>query len=276
MIIINESFSKYSSATGVRASDLKKMAISPAHFKHSEEKDSASFFDGRLIHTILLEPEELEKRYISEKVDRRTKEGKERYNEILKNGLEIIDNETVDYFKQIPYWLSKNEDAKKYVFDKRFDNECSFYVEKDITTGLPLKCRFDRVDTKNNEAVEIKTVASIDAFDRDVGKFMYHLQQAFYEDVYFYATGNKLKKFVFIAIEKKKPFTSKVFILHPDSVKHGRIKYRKALQQYKDCLISGDWDILPEGRESMIVIPSWYEEPEEDILAFDEKNEIVI
>ncbi len=111
--------------------------------------------------------------------------------------------------------------------------EYSYYVT-DPRTGLPLKCRPDYV--KNGCLFDLKTTmdASPIGFARQVGNQAWHLQAAFYVDVYNMATGENVNEFYFIAVENKAPHAVMIHLADEILLAEGRKAYMKCLDQLKD------------------------------------------
>ena len=75
-------YDEYSAMPGLRATDLKLIARSPAHYRwaadHGGQKDSAPLRFGRLAHTVVLEPHLAGAIHVFGG-DRRTKAGRDDY-----------------------------------------------------------------------------------------------------------------------------------------------------------------------------------------------------
>lgn len=116
--------------------------------------------------------------------------------------------------------------------------EYSYYVQ-DPETGLNLKCR---PDYHNGGAlIDIKTTsdASYEGFARQIGNLGYHLQAAFYLDVFNASEGTNYKDFFFIAVESKAPHGVAIYRLDENHIEIGRQAYKKALNKYAEIIQSG-------------------------------------
>ena len=91
MIEYNFPQQAYFDNVGISNSGLGLIAKSPAHYQASLQmtrKQTPALQLGSAVHCAVLEPEEFGKRYALAEFDRRTKEGKAAYQEMLENGQE--------------------------------------------------------------------------------------------------------------------------------------------------------------------------------------------
>jgi exodeoxyribonuclease VIII len=133
----------------------------------------------------------------------------------------------------------------------------------DPVTGVLVKCKFDKL-LHDLSSVDLKTTQDIREFAKSVANYRYHVQQAFYSDVFEWATGEQLCSFDFLAAEKDAPNASKVFALDKPSVDYGRKLYREALNAYASALASGDWS-MPDGAREYLTLPAWAADPDLEV-----------
>lgn len=105
----------------------------------------------------------------------------------------------------------------------------------DPITNLHMKCK---PDIENQGLIDFKSTrdASREAFMRECLKRGYHIQAAWYLDVYNMANGTDFKDFFFIAIENTYPYAVNTLELGHREIELGRQQYREALQEYKEYL----------------------------------------
>ena len=119
--------------------------------------------------------------------------------------------------------------------------------------------------------LDLKTTDSVDSetFMKKVVNLGYDFQAGFYTRAAM-AAFDKPFRFIFVAVERKAPYTVDLFEVSPDMMHEGFYKVEKALDLYAQCDRSGEWP----GRTPMIhtlSYPSWYqshdklEETEEDL-----------
>lgn len=227
------------SATG--STKLKKIYTKTLLHALTEEvnEDSPSLIMGSGLHCAVLEPERFSTEFIvSPKFDRRTKEGKEasaRFEEQA-IGKTIIDPDQMNLIQGMKDAIMAHPVALEMLTGG--EAEYSYYA-KDPETGLELKCR---PDYHNGGAlIDVKTTAdaSFEGFARQIGNLAYHLQAAFYLDVFNASQGTNYKDFFFIAVENKAPHAVAVYRLDENHIEAGRKAYRKALNRYAEFINSG-------------------------------------
>lgn len=147
-------------------------------------------------------------------------------------------------------------------------NEVSIYWD---WMGVKCKARLDRVAIEEGLVLDLKTTDTVepDLFLKKVIGLGYDFQAAYYAKAAEVAFGKQFK-FLFVAVERKAPYTVDIFEATPDMMEEAMYKCEKALQTYALCEEINSWP----NREPMIRkldYPSWYnrvrveETPEEDI-----------
>ena len=95
---------EYRQREGISSSELKKIMITPAHYKHwkdNPQEDTPSLLFGRAAHKYILETYDFYNEFaVAPNCDRRTKEGKETWNKFVaeSDGKDVI---TQEQFEQI-------------------------------------------------------------------------------------------------------------------------------------------------------------------------------
>lgn len=99
--------------------------------------------------------------------------------------------------------------------------------------------------------------ASITGFSRDIGKYGYDVQAAFYIDGIKAVTGLELP-FYFVPIEKDGPHEVAMYRASDDMVATGRKKYRAALELLQWCREKGEYPgYQPFGEIEVIDLQKW-------------------
>jgi hypothetical protein len=121
-----------------------------------------------------------------------------------------------------------------------------------------------RSTDKGNFIVDLKTTedARPEAFQREMEKYRYDVQAAFYTDMHVAAVG-PVRGFVFIAVEKKAPHAIRVYYASPNMIRIGRHKYQRNLQLITECIQSGNWPSYPVTVDA-ISLPEWAERRAQD------------
>lgn len=253
----------YHSSPGLSRSALWTFRDLPKKYWHKylsgnyeQPKESQAFALGNLVHSLLLEPDNIVNTYhLMPYVDRRTKEGKERWA----LALELLADKkavTEDDFNKAKL-MSESILANPMISNvlRPVDNvmvEQSIYW-RDLTTGLLLKCRPDAF--KNSLVIEIKTCddASPRGFQLSATKYGYYLQAAMaYEGLL--SIGIKMEHYMFVCVEKEAPFATALYRLDDDALQYGLDLLGKIKSEFKKCQDSGVWN---DYGLNMLGVPTW-------------------
>jgi exodeoxyribonuclease VIII len=111
-------------------------------------------------------------------------------------------------------------------------------------------------------SVDLKTTQDLRDFAKSAANYRYHVQAAFYTDVFEWATGKQLTGFEFLAVEKDAPNASRIFVLDTPSFDYGRKLYREALNTYAECLQKDEWPLPSCDEIEYITLPYWAADPD--------------
>lgn len=254
---------EYESIEAVNQSTLKLFSKTAAHAReamlHPKEPTEAMNF-GSALHCAILEPKRFQQVYVvAPKFDRRTKEGKEGWAtwEEQNRGKEIVAQDDMAAISAMAN-SCYSEPLVKSLLTAPGSNEVAL-VWTDKRTGLRCKALLDRVTTYANYTVVLDIKSARDAgeleFGRAVFKLTYHVQAAFYLDG-LNAIAPADRRFLFIAIEKERPFCVAVYELDDESIAQGRATVRRYLNTYAECMATGIWPGYPSG-VTPLSLPSW-------------------
>lgn len=111
-----------------------------------------------------------------------------------------------------------------------------------MNTGVKLKCRTDLINIDKKMIVDPKFVedASPNGFRNSMRKFRYPVQSAFYTDV-LAQNGIEIKRFIFLAIEKKPPYAYGLYTVNQNDLHDARIMIENDIQTYAECIRTGIW-----------------------------------
>lgn len=237
---------EYRQHEGISRSELWKLRESPEKAKyaweHPEPPTPALLF-GQAVHKLLLEPDTFDDEFaVAPNIDRRTKDGKTAYNAFC----ESLGDRSVITPDQYQTALEMRNAAISAPFVAKLlqgEHEKPMLWVDDLT-GETCKIRIDVLNTSTSTPiiVDYKTTedASTDGFMRSALKYGYDFQSAMYSEGCEKNTGIT-PLFVFIAQEKKPPYS--VNILQADElfIKHGYDIFRELLGIYHECRTSGNW-----------------------------------
>lgn len=253
MVVFSEgmhdiSNNEYHSSSGVSRSQLMKLAKSPYHFWYEymsglakEKYKSADMILGSAFHTLVLEPQEFESEFIvlPENLDRRTKEGKLKYDAIMQasNGKEIIKNEDLKKLHLMRDSLNKNKTYNMMISDAQIEKSI-FWTDEE--TLLSFKCRPDAYS--HGLVMDLKTTKSINVknFKWSALDYGYYLQAGMMK-VAFESLGMPFNKFAIVACEKDEPYCNVIYVLTNEAIDYGVREFNRLKVLLRDCLNNDKW-----------------------------------
>lgn len=266
----------YDRSPGVNWSTLKHLGKSPRHYEHhllEPDEDTDSRKLGRAVHLAALEPERFAHAVALWDGGRRY--GKE-WNafKAANAGKELLTEDEHKDCLAIQRAVRNDPTARAYLAGGMGEVSMFWRYEAAGVGGLEniaLDCkgRIDFVASVGAHAiVDLKTTrdASPSGFGREVWRYRYDAQAAFYVDGYRLATGKELP-YVIVAVESGAPHVVQVYRL-PDAVLDvGREHCRNLLERLSYCRKTASWPSYFEG-ESDIELPKWatnYSSDDEDV-----------
>lgn len=244
------------------ASRIKQLSESAFHYKRRyidnvKPEDTPSKKIGRIVHSALLQPEDFKSRFhiLPEFKGTGSRKAKADHIESLPSETIIITEDeserilnminNIQTHKRANHLLQNSiAEQKIYAYDKEFD--ITWHGILDIYR-------------KGNVIVEVKSTqnSKLDPFRKDYAKFKYHIQAWIYRRIVEILIGEKPKSFT-IAIESKEPHCVSVFN-HPASLfEQAEFEIRQAIDLYKKCKASGQWDYYYSDKIIPLDLPSYY------------------
>ena len=244
----------YDALEGVRRSALWEMRKSPAHYLYMVQnppKETPALLFGTAAHKYVLETEDFWKDYVlAPEVDRRTKAGKEAWNNHLeqlegKSSISISDYTTIQDMNES---ILRNPTAKILLKTGVHELPVAWV---DPVTGEHCKCRPDCLTQYNGEKyiVDYKTTQSCadGHFERACRNYGYKLQAAMYAEGVFQVTLESYK-FAFVAQEKNPPYVVRVYFCDQGFIDEGMEIYRTLINKYHECKTADSWPGYEDGR----------------------------
>ena len=260
---------EYNEAEGIRRSDLWKMEDSPEKFKwfldHPVEQTPAMAF-GSACHKMILEPADFGSEYaVAPVVDRRTKDGKAMWEAFCEDnvGKTIISADDAETMRGMEEALENCPLAKKLIRGKGETEQAFFWTDPE--TGEKCKIKTDRVVTYNRRKyiVDYKTTQCAETFrfNSDMWKMGYHFQAAMYAEGYKISQKKrKLPGVLFVAQEKKPPYSVNVIEVSEEVMNAGLAKFHELLDKYHNCKVLDVWPGYINGNiPNDAFVPGWME-----------------
>lgn len=237
----------YYTVDRISHSKLKDIRKSPAYFRYRLSRpieETEPMLLGTLIHAMVLEPDTVSDRFIlmDEKIDRRTKAGKEAWAALQEGSGEkrVINQQMTDTARRVCDSVMSDAHASMLVNDciESGSVEEEFYFDWD---GVECKSKLDGV-TSDGEVVDLKTTRDADPelFCLEIYKRYYHTQAAFYRTAIRKARRS-WKRHTFVVVEVEPPYGISIISVSPEGVQIGEDTCRAWLGKYKQCVERGSW-----------------------------------
>lgn len=250
----------YHSSEGISRSAIMEFNKTPFHFwdkyinrnSKSKNEETSSMKIGSLIHEYVLEKKTFFDKYvISEKKDRRTKEGKQYFELIESNGKKVLDETEFEQIKIMDQSLMSNRQIHGLITQGKYEQSI-YWTDPD--TGLLCKCRPDI--WQNNFIVDIKTSsnASYREFQRSMHMYGYHLQCAMISEAFKHVFNITMNDFIFVVIENKYPFAVAIYQFDIESLNKSIDIFKSKLKEIKKCYEDKEW---PSYKTQIMYLPSY-------------------
>jgi len=261
--VINMPNEAYHNHPSISKSGLDLINRSIAHYEYRTPFEPTRHMEiGTAIHAAIFEYERYKKDYIllPNVKDRRASEYKQAVKAAGTSELVLVGHES-DKVNGMYQSVSLNSDAMQLLSDG--------YPELSVfalcpTTGLRLRCRFDFL-SKGDQAIDLKKTQDVryDKFQRSIGSYRYHVQDAFYTYVAALA-GIVVSSFHFLAVEEQPPHANKIYTLDDEAKAVGEREFKRDLEAYAAFKKSGG---IPSGlvqESELMSLPVWALDEEAD------------
>lgn len=259
----------------VSSSGLRTMENdSPAHYwltspfnpkyKKDDEKKviqsgSDAFSLGHAAHTLLLGESHFKKKYIirpSEWKSWQTGVSQRWRVKQRRAGLTVLVPNDIDLIAGMAESLAKHP----YAVDLLRGGIERSIIHRDPLTGVWLKSRPDSIPSDSTINADLKTTVCShpDKVDRDIIKYLYHMQAALGGMCMREILEEEPSEFVFIFVEKKPPHCVTVTQLSDKLLQYGYRLCRTQINRFADCIKSGEWPGYTD-RPRTTFIPDWYD-----------------
>ena len=255
---INRNISEleYHAFSAISKSTLWKFAKNPAKWhktRYEKFKPTREMTWGSLVDCQILQQHEIYNSFIlSPYRDFKTKDA-----QIWRDAQvsEIVKQSDIDE-SVIAAELVKNHHFAGALLDGA-DTQVSCVIP--INSGGLGKCRLDIVPQGEfaDSLVDLKTTNSLDKMPSTIADFGYHVQAAWYLDLYNLCTGEKRERWKFIFQESSAPYEIAVVELDPADIAIGRAWYLTALEQWNHSVETGHYPSPWDDEVKIIGLPYW-------------------
>ena len=238
---------QYHSSEGVSRSALWAFKELPQKYWYQylsgdyvRPKETEAYLIGNLVHTALLEPHLMgEQYYEMPKVNRKTKQGKLDYEAAMaeSGGRTLVNELQMCQALDMVSSLVSEQLVIDVISEAKFEKSIFW---RDEETGIMCKCRPDIWN--DPVCADLKTTedASPKGFQSSAMKYGYFLQAAMlYEGLK--SIGMPFEAFLFICVEKKRPYSVGMYLLDDAALQHGLYVFHLLLRRFAACQRSNDW-----------------------------------
>lgn len=207
-------------------SDIYSLLKNPLDFKKKSE-NNPNLIIGGYFHTLILEPDKLEKYKIIDASTRNTKAYKD-----LSDGEMCLLTHEADMIKGLRDTLMDNTVVKDLIYDVDVNFEVPGVIKLEDEWW---KLKADIENNTQGLIVDLKTTSNLDKFRWSAKEYNYDSQAYIYSEYF-------KKDFIFVVIDK---ITKKIGIFDCSSrfLNDGKDKVEKAIEQYRLFYKDPDFDL---------------------------------
>lgn len=272
-ISFNMKRTEYDRRGEVNFSTLKILGMkTPAHYHAAllapvgEDTDARQ--RGRAVHSAVLEPMRFRTDFVMWNGGPRNPKSQKWIDfQVQNGGKEIITQGMYDEALAMARAANAIPAARPYLMGGRSEATVLWPFVREQLGGIPgytMECR-SRIDfiADCGALVDLKTTrdASPGGFGREVARYAYHVQAAFYQEAYYVATGKRLP-YKFVAIEAGSPHVGAVYNVTDEAFRLGRATYVEWMDRLHACQRDNRWPGYGEG-EMDVELPHWLQ-PDDD------------
>lgn len=215
-----------------------KGLVYPDNFLDDDDaKEKRGLFIGQAFHTLLLEPEEFNKRYYVTDVNLTTKEGKEIKKGCDEMNFTIIKQKDFDLVNSMAKEI-KSKPLFKILWDNKKATEVAYIREINIKgKSYKIKGRLDLVTDTSHRCSDIKTIKKGTIENNQwlknaINDNYYQLQAVFYNLLLGYDNPQDMR-YILCFVENKPPFMTRLIELSTDWFIDGYKKFLTALEYWE-------------------------------------------
>ena len=208
----------YLGQNALSSSSIKTLINSPKTYYFTTKYGSGetqALRDGKLFHTMILEPEKLDDIVF---VDAATKASKE-YKLAKETGKEVYTKSEKKAAERLCDALLRNEAVKEYLTNAEFEVPQIAMID-----GIPIRAKADII--KGNTIIDLKTTTGIKDFRYSADKYSYDLQAWLYREMF------GVDNFVFVVIDKGS-LDIAIFECSDEFYEKGKQKFEQGVSNYK-------------------------------------------
>jgi hypothetical protein len=247
-------YEEYSRIPALNWSSLKEMIV-PLLFmwyQQHPKPDTEAYLIGRAVHTAVLEPDLFDEQYACKPIGMKFSEKAGKAWKAEHSDREILTPTQAATVRKCTRAIEQHGPAQELLSGDRREETI---VWRDPDTGVPCKARVDTIDSMR--LPDLKTTRDLEWFERDIAKFLYYGQSAFYLDGAITAgvISPSAESYI-VAVQKPEPSDVGVFRLSQETLAAGQRLYTMLLDRWIACT---EADVWPGRYPSVttVELPSW-------------------
>ena len=208
----------YLGKVALSSSSLKMLLESPKTYKYVTQYGQAEtqpLRDGKLFHTLILEPNKINDFTF---IDCKTKAAKE-YKLAVEEKQNVYTTSELRDAERLADAILKNNEATSYFKNSEFE-----IPEIAMIDGIPFRAKADIL--RYNQIIDLKTTTGLNEFRYSADKYSYDLQAYLYKEMF------GVDEFIFIAIDKGS-LDIGIFECSDDFYQRGKDKLEQGIANYK-------------------------------------------
>lgn len=249
MPIVHQTDEEYHGGEGYSKSFLHKaFTRTPFHARFEKRKETAALSVGKAAHIAILQPELLDGAVTRGPAARgNSNVWKEAQDFAAHAGTILLKPDEHDMVMLIRDLAAMVPEIVTMQTGEQYTETAAYHVDEE--TGLLLKTKPDVYSVDHRIIGDVKNMAKADyySFQRDIGKFGYHMQHAAYTDIWSKGAELPVDGFFFIVFEKTEPPLVACYELTPSAIAEGHAQYRAAVEMVAECERKNEWPGYPSG-----------------------------
>ena len=243
--------SEYQEINALRSTFLRSMLRTTPQQAFADAleggEDSEAKRFGRLLHMVVLEPKRAERMLVDlpEFVGKGSRALKDAFMHMNLDRIPVKPKVRAQLYAMRDAVLSHPIAGPMFSCDGR--NEVSAVWDDPL--GFTAKSRIDRIyDLRPSLAIaELKSTrnAQEDFFRYDCEQYGYYVEAAMQLRALDICTGEHLRPYHFVAVEKVEPYRVQVYYLRRSDRALGAQKMLRGMEVYAECLRTGEWPDAP-------------------------------
>ena len=240
---------QYHAGEGINVSSLKLLADEggPARVRYGQRTETKALTFGRLIHAAILEADTFGESYYPVALATLNENHKAYQAAALQAaGREIVRQADYDEALRIRDGVMRNPVARDMLAPGHLTEQSFYWIDQE--TGVLCRGRADGMRPDYRVLFDLKSTADAteDGFNKSVEDYRYYWQDAWYQAGWAEAAGWKPEAFIFLAVEKERPYLTAAYEIDGDRRAEGLAEARVQLRRYAEFLAADEWPGLPD------------------------------